>query len=78
MLCYRILCQDVILCYTLILHIEIRVSLYQELLESTTEGETTLAHFDAHFEATLRLLARKIEDRFGTTAAAFRYVAPGR
>ena len=48
------------------------------MLESTQEGETTLAQFDERFEATLRLLARKIVDRFGTTAAAFRYVAPGR
>lgn len=48
--------------------------LLEEMLDATDEGETRLALFDHQFEATLRLLAQKVIDRFGTTAAAFRFV----
>lgn len=46
----------------------------EEMLEATVEGEKKLASFDSQFEATLRLLAQKVIDRFGSTAAAFRHV----
>lgn len=46
----------------------------EEMLEATVEGEKKLASFDSQFEATLRLLAQKVIDRFGSMAAAFRHV----
>ncbi|CAJ1398106.1 unnamed protein product [Effrenium voratum] len=44
------------------------------LLDATEEGQEQLATFDAKFQDTLRVLARKVQERFGSLSAAFRHV----